>query len=69
MGKQQNVGGLWPQCPTIEAIFVMFFGGLGYLAYAQGEVGLSKGMVGVGAFFLFVLGSSILRARKWQKRR
>jgi len=48
---------------------VMFFGGLGYLAYAQGEVGLSKGMVGVGAFFLFVLGSSILRARKWQKRR
>lgn len=53
----------------LYGLFVMFFGGLGYLAHAQGEVALSKGMVGISAFFLLVLGSSVLRTRKWQKRR
>ncbi|MFN2286377.1 MAG: ABC1 kinase family protein [Anaerolineae bacterium] len=53
----------------LYGMFVMFFGGLGYLAHSQGEVAFSRGMFGISAFFLCVLGSSFLRARKWQKRR
>lgn len=52
----------------LYGMFVMFFGGIGYLAHSRGEVLLSKGMFGISAFFLFVLGSSFLHARKWQKR-
>jgi len=47
----------------------MFFGGFGYLAYSSGEIALSKGMFGISAFFLLSLGYSVLRARKWQKKR
>ncbi|MBN2392890.1 MAG: AarF/ABC1/UbiB kinase family protein [Anaerolineae bacterium] len=53
----------------LYGMFIMFFGGLGYLAHSQGEVAFSRGMFGISAFFLCVLGSSFLRARKWQKRR
>lgn len=53
----------------LYGMFVMFFGGLGYLAHTNGEVALSNGMFGVSAFFLVILGFSFLRARKWQKRR
>jgi predicted unusual protein kinase regulating ubiquinone biosynthesis (AarF/ABC1/UbiB family) len=53
----------------LYGMFVMFFGGLGYLAHTNGEVALSNGMFGVSAFFLLVLGASFLRARKWQRRR
>jgi hypothetical protein len=48
--------------------FVMFFGGLGYLAYSSGEIAFSQGMFGISAFFLLSLGYSVLRARKWQKK-
>jgi len=53
----------------LYGLFVMFFGGIGYLAYSHGEVLLSRWMLGAGAFFLLSLGYSILSARKWQKRR
>jgi ubiquinone biosynthesis protein len=52
----------------LYGMFIMFFGGLGYLAHGNGDIALSKGMFGISAFFLFVLGSSFLRARKWQKK-
>ncbi|HNT76924.1 MAG TPA: AarF/ABC1/UbiB kinase family protein [Anaerolineae bacterium] len=53
----------------LYGMFVMFFGGVGYLAYENGEVLLSQGLFGVSAFFLLSLGVSFLRARQWQKRR
>lgn len=53
----------------LYGMFVMFFGGLGYLAHSNGDVALSNGMLGGSAFFLLALGSSFLRARKWQRRR
>jgi len=53
----------------LYGLFVMFFGGIGYLAYSHGEVLLSRWMLGAGAVFLLSLGYSILSARKWQKRR
>ncbi len=53
----------------LYGLFVMFFGGLGYVAYGNGDIVLSNWMFGGGGFFLSVLGFSFLRARKWQKRR
>ncbi|MBN1875408.1 MAG: AarF/ABC1/UbiB kinase family protein [Anaerolineae bacterium] len=53
----------------LYSMFVMFFGGFGYLAHRNGEILLSKGMFGISIFFLFSLGCSCLRARKWQKNR
>ena len=53
----------------LYGMFVMFFGGLGYLAHTNGEVALSNGMFGVSIFFLLALGASFLRAREWQRRR
>lgn len=53
----------------LYGLFVMFFGGLGYLAHRNGEIVLSEGMLVISAFFLLSLGSSSLRARKWQKKR
>jgi ubiquinone biosynthesis protein len=53
----------------LYGMFVMFFGGVGYLARSNGEVALSNGMFGLGGFFLFVLGVSFLHARRWQKKR
>ncbi|MBN2005160.1 MAG: AarF/ABC1/UbiB kinase family protein [Anaerolineae bacterium] len=53
----------------LYGMFVMFFGGIGYLAYNNGEILLSRWMLGAGAFFLLSLGYSTLSARKWQKRR
>ena len=35
----------------------------------NGETGLSRGLLGVSAFFLLSLGVSLWRARKWQKGR
>lgn len=52
----------------LYGLFVMFFGGFGYLAYSNGQIVLSKGMFVVSAFFLLSLGYSFLRARKWQQR-
>jgi hypothetical protein len=52
----------------LYALFVMFFGGFGYLAHRNAEIVLSDGMFGISAFFLLCLGSSFLRARKWQKK-
>jgi predicted unusual protein kinase regulating ubiquinone biosynthesis (AarF/ABC1/UbiB family) len=52
----------------LYGLFVMFFGGLGYLAYKSGEIAVSNGMFGISAFFLLCLGFSLLRARKWQKK-
>jgi ubiquinone biosynthesis protein len=52
----------------LYALFVMFFGGLGYFAYHNSEAALSDGMFVVSAFFLLCLGFSFLRARKWQKK-
>ena len=52
----------------LYGMFIMFFGGLGYLAHSNGDIALSRGMFGISAFFLFVLGSSFLHARKWQKK-
>ena len=52
----------------LYGLFVMFFGGFGYLAYSNGQIVLSKGMFVVSTFFLLSLGYSFLRARKWQKR-
>ena len=52
----------------LYGLFFMFFGGFGYLAHSNGEIGLSAGLYVMSAFFLISLGSSILRARKWQKR-
>ncbi len=51
----------------LYGLFVMFFGGLGYFAHRSGEIVLSDGMFVISAFFLLSLGSSFLRARKWQK--
>jgi predicted unusual protein kinase regulating ubiquinone biosynthesis (AarF/ABC1/UbiB family) len=53
----------------LYGLFVMFFGGFGYLAHRNGEIVLSEGMFVISAFFLLSLGSSFLRARKWQKKR
>lgn len=53
----------------LYGMFVMFFGGLGYLAHTNGDTVLSNGMFGVSAFFLLALGAAFLRARKWQRRR
>jgi predicted unusual protein kinase regulating ubiquinone biosynthesis (AarF/ABC1/UbiB family) len=53
----------------LYGLFVMFFGGFGYIAYRNGEIVLSQGLLVVSAFFLLSLGSSFLRARKWQKKR
>jgi predicted unusual protein kinase regulating ubiquinone biosynthesis (AarF/ABC1/UbiB family) len=52
----------------LYGLFVMFFGGFGYLAHRNGEILLSDGMFVISAFFLLSLGSSFLRARKWQKK-
>jgi ubiquinone biosynthesis protein len=52
----------------LYGLFVMFFGGLGYFAHSNGDIALSRGMFGISAFFLFVLGYSFLHARKWQKK-
>jgi len=52
----------------LYGLFVMFFGGFGYLAYSNGEFALSKGMLSISAFFLLSLGYSFLYARKWQKK-
>jgi ubiquinone biosynthesis protein len=52
----------------LYSLFFMFFSGFGYLAYQNGDILLSKGMFVVSAIFLLSLGSSFLRARKWQKR-
>ncbi|MBN2500300.1 MAG: AarF/ABC1/UbiB kinase family protein [Anaerolineales bacterium] len=52
----------------LYGLFVMFFGGFGYLAHNNGEIVLSRGMFSVSAFFLLSLGYSLLRARKWQKK-
>jgi ubiquinone biosynthesis protein len=52
----------------LYGLFVMFFGGFGYLAHRNGEILLSEGLFAIGAFFLLSLGSSFLRARKWQKK-
>lgn len=49
-------------------LFVMFFGGMGYLAQNNGDTALSKGLLGVSAFFLLCLGYSFLNARRWQKK-
>jgi ubiquinone biosynthesis protein len=53
----------------LYGLFVMFFGGFGYLAYSNGETALATGMFGIGAFFLLSLGYSFWHARKWQKKR
>ncbi|HEX9018461.1 MAG TPA: hypothetical protein VF806_04715, partial [Anaerolineaceae bacterium] len=52
----------------LYGLFVMFFGGIGYLAHSNGETLLSEGMFAISVFFLLSLGSSFLRARKWQKK-
>ncbi len=52
----------------LYGMFIMFFGGFGYLAHSNGEVMLSKWLFGISAFFLLSLGYSFLRARKWQKK-
>lgn len=52
----------------LYGLFVMFFGGLGYVAQRNGEMVLSECLLGTGAFFLLSLGYSFLRTRKWQKR-
>jgi len=52
----------------LYGLFVMFFGGFGYLAHRNGEIVLSEGMLVISAFFLLCLGYSLLRARKWQKK-
>jgi hypothetical protein len=52
----------------LYGLFIMFFGGLGYLAYSSGEIVLSEGLFGISAFFLLSLGFSFLRARRWQKK-
>lgn len=52
----------------LYGLFVMFFGGFGYVAHRNGEIVLSQGMFVIGAFFLLCLGFSFLRARKWQKK-
>lgn len=52
----------------IYGLFVMFFGGLAYFAYRNGDIVLSEGMLGISAFFLICFGFSFLRARKWQKK-
>lgn len=49
-------------------MFVMFFSGAGYLALKQGDVFLSKGFFSLSVFFLFSLGISFWRARKWLKK-
>ncbi len=53
----------------LYGLFVMFFGGIGYLARNNGEVLLSRWMFGASVFFMLSLGYSFLGARKWQKRR
>ncbi len=53
----------------LYGLFIMFFGGLGYFARSNGDMVLSGSMFVISAFFLVCLGSSFLRARKWQKRR
>jgi ubiquinone biosynthesis protein len=52
----------------LYGLFVMFFGGFGYLVYSHGDIGLARGMFVVSGFFLLSLGLSFWRARKWQKR-
>jgi ubiquinone biosynthesis protein len=52
----------------LYGLFVMFFGGFGYLALRSGEIVLSDGMFVLSAFFALCLGFSFLGARKWQKR-
>ena len=52
----------------LYGLFVMFFGGFGYLAHSNGEITLSKGMFSISAFFLLSLGYSFLHARKWRKK-
>lgn len=52
----------------LYGLFVMFFGGLGYLAHRNGEVVLSEGLFIISALFLLSLGFSFLRARRWQKK-
>lgn len=52
----------------LYGMFVMFFGGFGYLAHRNGEILLSKGLLGISTFFLLSLGYSFLCARKWQKK-
>jgi predicted unusual protein kinase regulating ubiquinone biosynthesis (AarF/ABC1/UbiB family) len=52
----------------LYGLFVMFFGGLGYVAQHNGEMVLSECLFGIGVFFLLSLGYSFLGARKWQKR-
>jgi ubiquinone biosynthesis protein len=52
----------------LYGLFVMFFGGFGYIAQSNGEIALSKGMFVVSAFFLLSLGYSFLRARRWQRK-
>jgi hypothetical protein len=52
----------------LYGLFGMFFGSFGYFAHRNGEIVLSEGMFVISAFFLLSLGSSFLRARKWQKK-
>ncbi|MDM8531397.1 AarF/UbiB family protein [Anaerolineales bacterium HSG25] len=52
----------------LYGLFVMFFGGFAYITYTNGDVLLSKGLVGLSIFFLLSLGVSFLRAGKWRKR-
>jgi ubiquinone biosynthesis protein len=52
----------------LYGLFVMFFGGFGYLAHRNGEILLSDGLFVISVFFLLCLGFSLLRARKWQKK-
>jgi predicted unusual protein kinase regulating ubiquinone biosynthesis (AarF/ABC1/UbiB family) len=52
----------------LYGLFVMFFGGFGYLAHRSGEIVLSTALFVISAFFLLSLGFSFLRARKWQKK-
>ena len=54
---------------VLYGAFAMFFGGFGYLAHSNGEILLSEGMFVVSGFFWLSLGVSLLRARRWQKKR
>ena len=49
-------------------MFVMFFGGAGYFALKQNEILLSRGLLGLSAFFLISLGVSFWRTRKWLRK-
>ncbi len=52
----------------LYGLFAMFFGGCGYFAYVNEELGASKWLFVISAFFLLCMGNSFLRARKLQKK-